>query len=253
MDSPIEDVAWLQPQSQSPLLTLPRELRDQIYESAFGHDYRMLKLGDLPTLATDSFPIGTPPLIHGLPSWLLGCKRILSEALWVFRKTRRVSAIRPAASFFKGEYEIPPGVSWNPLVFNQDVALNVVVSKEDHSTITGREVDQQFLLALKRLNARNMCLETVWNMDVFPEGYSSNANSHSRFWTTDWNGRFQRANITIVVYDEPPTEKLKQVEEKAEACARRLVGRCKASSWGSWEQDIGGPYNDTVWKKTVTV
>ncbi|KAI4960024.1 hypothetical protein J4E86_001643 [Alternaria arbusti] len=76
---------------QSPLFTrLPRELRDMIWEHAFGSDettfhYRNLAIDaknrKYPSSCLDDHYMG-------LPEWLLSCKTILGEALELFYRTQ---------------------------------------------------------------------------------------------------------------------------------------------------------------------
>ncbi|KAI4612422.1 hypothetical protein J4E80_007155 [Alternaria sp. BMP 0032] len=130
---------------QSPLFTrLPRELRDMIWEHAFGSDettfhYRNLAIDAKNRKYPSSY---LDDHYMGLPEWLLSCKTILGEALELFYRTqtyvptteygrtkRRVSLtprVRRRVFSAKSCYRAPPNPVdrseyKNPLLFNNSI------------------------------------------------------------------------------------------------------------------------------------
>lgn len=74
--------------AQSPLFTrLPRELRDMIWEDAFGSDETIFRYRELDIVASNRKYIYCDDQYTGLPDWLLLCKTVLREALEVFYTT----------------------------------------------------------------------------------------------------------------------------------------------------------------------
>jgi hypothetical protein len=84
------------PQSASPFFALPSEIRDQIYDEAFGNKIRQLSyhaLGIITFVVTPEYQPeilqGLISITRGLPQWLLSCKQICSEATETFSRTRK--------------------------------------------------------------------------------------------------------------------------------------------------------------------
>ncbi|KAH6875255.1 hypothetical protein BKA58DRAFT_399479 [Alternaria rosae] len=74
---------------QSPLFTrLPRELRDMIWEHAFGSDETEFHYRELAIVASNRKYTYCDDQYRGLPDWLLLCRTILGEALEVFYTTQ---------------------------------------------------------------------------------------------------------------------------------------------------------------------
>ena len=81
------------PQSQSSLLCLPREVRDQIYVDAFGSAtmnlrHRDLELEVLNNRCTYADKEIACTGLHGLPHWVQTCKQMCTEALETVSRTR---------------------------------------------------------------------------------------------------------------------------------------------------------------------
>ncbi|KAI4936788.1 uncharacterized protein J4E92_001513 [Alternaria infectoria] len=253
-------------QEGSALLNLPREIRNQIYlESLDGLNltFRVDKLIIVATRDTEGY-LGIrrlKPTKRGLPLWSLSSQQICYEFLDMIARTY---AFQPFGRPTFPENELP-GLS-NSLVFTPGGVRTVKLVPGDHIPKFWTEnngvfcdLTALFLELMDNLLLEDARLELIW-YHVETEYYYRNYMSRdlARQWEDDWQERFRKVKITVVVRSDPEKGGTPlSIMDDAEKCAMRLVGMGGASSW----DDLGRvdawkpwtPYQpDSVWVRHVT-
>jgi hypothetical protein len=163
----------------SPLLRLPQEIRNRIYDYALGskaikikHEHLLVKDARRKTYDHGILEViispGLPDLndksaqIIGLPSCLKSNEQICSEALELLGATRTFTA-----SKYKNLGIVSPQLHWslpfdcpNTLVFNSSVIQNIPISKG----LSVIRPQRQFLMVPKEMKAKDLYLHIVWNL-----------------------------------------------------------------------------------------
>tara|TARA_R110002003_G_scaffold52_21_gene4515 strand:+ start:14360 stop:15283 length:924 start_codon:yes stop_codon:yes gene_type:complete len=245
---------------------LPREIRDFIYEQAFGSEPRHYAveaaLGDYsphgfnkivalkhPSLSKQDECVAT-----GLPTWLLLSKQICNEAMDVFARTR---SFEP--SFFLGNTadHVASKASINSLLFNVQTFRHITLRPWDWSTTNVQDYIQfrrsngqfhvaiAFLSRLEALGCKYLCLDTVWHhwwhhgLTLF---YTWCNDEYNRLEILDerWNGSFKQVRLLLVYYKHLDYKKdVRQIMMKsAETYAQRLVGAGQEAVTMSWSDEV---------------
>jgi hypothetical protein len=249
-----------EPTRTFPFLLLPRELRDHIYDYAFGSEVIIFTP---PGLTLEAWPKGrksenggpvediaihypnTPPAYtRGLPLWLLTNKQICSEALSYFGSVRTFASV-DFSQIARYPTDVFPLVTHfncqSPLVFNDDVIRNVAIYTEKLYSLWSKIVFLRFI----------HCLDPK-SLDLGLElEYSSREYAYLKDWKKDfdawiatvwdtekWSGRFRKVFISISTDcdgDEPVVDTARF--DQVEALARRLVGNARTVTWSPFVFD----------------
>jgi hypothetical protein len=213
---------------------LPREIRDLVYEWAFGNEQRDFHLNDLLVIASPTSPVDGSS-IRGLNIWLLTCKSVCVEAIATFSRTR-FSTPR-----LRGQSK---SSLRNPLVFHEKSVRNIALcypysDPETRSSCYFKDCrvlhtvpPKLFLKAFTPYFTQHLDLKLLWDVDTIV------ATEPQRFlvWQKMWYGRFRRVEVCLVgqpqqrferSYGQPPrplpSVEMKLLDESAEVIARRLV------------------------------
>ncbi|KAH7084895.1 hypothetical protein BKA63DRAFT_484911 [Paraphoma chrysanthemicola] len=233
-----QKVATAVPQPQSSFFSLAREIRDDIYEYAFGREiisfnYHSLNIGASTKNSSDA--IAYP----GLPRWLLTCRAICSEALETFFRTR----------YFSPRYRREKrSTTPNSLLLHKDSIRNIKVEcpyspyllEADYIDPTHEAPFRMFLQATQPYLAPELVLFIVWAR--YGQDWSV-ARELAMFenWPKRLRGMFRRVEIDVLVRREEDNEQCLKRMQNAEEFARKLIGggdEGVRSSWGE-TKDLG--------------
>ncbi|KAH6865624.1 hypothetical protein BKA58DRAFT_461503, partial [Alternaria rosae] len=178
-----------------PFGRLPRELRDCIYDLAFGRLPTIFKTKGLIVQATHK-------VRHwGIPKWVLTNKQICSEALSYFGSSRTFNAIDiNRVCEFQSECDIIPSPDdpfTTPLVFNSEVLRNITIARE-YDQYMG--IEDKFMAILNRAHVKDASVELEWQVSRFRD--SKDWEEHLGAWIAEWHikqwdGNLRRVKITI--------------------------------------------------------
>ncbi|CAN9084988.1 unnamed protein product [Alternaria alternata] len=258
-----------EPTRTFPFLLLPRELRDYIYDYAFGSEITVLTPSALileawpkgrksengspdKDIATH-YPYTLPAYTKGLPLWLLTNKQICSEALSYFGTVRTFASggFSQIARYPKNFFPLTRKPNCRtPLVLNDDVIRNVTIRTKIDDYLWR---DSFFLRFLDRLDTKELELRLEWSVRGLPllEDWIKDLDACIiKSWDTEkWGGRFGKVVITIPTgYYGDELEVSAARFDQVEALARRLVGNVGTVIWGPF---IRGYYN--IYKRSVVV
>ncbi|KAI0583794.1 hypothetical protein TUN199_07720, partial [Pyrenophora tritici-repentis] len=185
----------------SSFFRLPRELRDQIYDYAFGEIGTKFRTRNMYILARRE----SREMRQGLPNWLRTNKQICYEALAFFGSTH-VFTDEPLYEEWTDE---PPYEEWTssadsdlttPLVFNKDIIRNVGWSH------TYFQPGDPFLVLLRQLDVTVSTLHLEW----FPYmGYwnTSSIDDQIAEWAAvhlhSREGSLRKVKIDVIVCEHP--------------------------------------------------
>ena len=270
------DAQACEPTRTSPFLLLPRELRDRIYDYAFGSEITIFTPPDLILEARPKgrkseksgpdkdiaihYPKTRPAYTRGLPLWLLTNKQICSEALSYFGSVQtftRADLCRipryPKRLVLKWEYS---GCQ-TPLVFNSDVIRNVTIRAEKNFDLWNQSAFLEFVdrLDTKELELRLECeratryyphLQFLWRNSLY-------AWIIRDLDTEKWDGRFRKVIISIPTDCDGAESVVDAARfDQMEALARRLVGNVRTVTWGPFVFDYMDRGNK-VYKRSIVV
>jgi hypothetical protein len=243
-----------EPTGTFPFVRLPKELRDCIYDYAFGALPTIFKAGGLLTQATRkvrnsnakngddkvlshdarlNYHKQIPAFAQGLPRWLLVSKQICSEALSYFGQLHTFCAINERHLRKLQKYlNLVPGSPCliTPLVFNSDVLRNITITREMYESL---QIEQDFLALLVRLDVKVLSLELeccIIRTDI-KDDWKEHLNDcvaewedweeHLNDWVAEWNAEKWVGNLRSVTITIPiPIPKLKGWDEQIISTAR---------------------------------
>ena len=245
------------PTGTFPFARLPRELRDCIYDYAFGPLLTVFVLRGLPIQATrkvrsleeDDGDIDIdiryhdtiPAFTRGLAKWVLTNKQICSEALSYFGASRTFNAVdvhrlrqlRKERDVLSGLTDYPYST---PLVFNNEVLRDITITREYCQRTV---IEERFMAVLNRTHVQDVSVELKWQVSRFRD--SKDWEAHLDAWIAEWHnkqwdGNLRKVKITIPTnwHSENPVFDTVRFEE-VEALARRLVGRDEVATWGDFD------------------
>ena len=237
-------------QPQSPLFCLPREIRDQVYEHAFGDEPTRLFYDPLMVLIINIFPseeVAYPEedVAKGLPTWILGSKQLCSEALCVLGKSRYFSPIDDLQFQHSIHNDHSRGIL-NPLAINLKV-INHVGFLEIYSCEV-KEMHEYFLQLLRKFRAADLASGSSPNLLSFKTIWRTYGKKDGGFYLPGWAyawpdlvlpGECPKVKLTISHYGNEDTigtatENLGQFTKGAADCAAGLVANGAQPIWGEW-------------------
>jgi hypothetical protein len=254
---------------------LPRELRDYIYDYAFGSEAIIFTP---PGLTLEAWPKGRksknggpvediaihypntlPAYTRGLPLWLLTNKQICSEALSYFGIMRTFASVdfSQIARYPTDVFPLLPDFNCpSPLVFNDDVIRDVTIRAEKLSSFWPKIVFIRFIhcLDLKSLDL-GLGLECSSREYAYFKDWKKDFDAWiATCWDTGkWSGRFRKVIISISTDcdgDEPVVDTARF--DQVEALARRLVGNVRAVIWSPFIFDYMDRGNK-IYKRSIVV
>ncbi|CAI9637120.1 unnamed protein product [Alternaria burnsii] len=271
------DAQACEPTRTSPFLLLPRELRDHIYDYAFGSEVSIFTPPDLVLEAWPKgrksenggpvediaihYPNTLPAYIRGLPLWLLTNKQICSEALSYFGTVRTFasvdySQISQSSKLFPLEWKHSDRQT--PLVFNTDVIRNVTILAGKNDILWKQSA---FLEFLDRLDTKELDLRLECNPATRYYTYQRILRNDLYAWinrdlnTDKWGGRFRKVIISIATDcdgAEPVVDTVRTRFDQGEALARRLVGNVGTVVWGPFVFDHI-LHGNKIYKRSIVV
>jgi hypothetical protein len=269
-------------QYESPFFELPRELRDHIYELAFGSDSFLIRYAALdfritPTLyhLKDVLPLSyTPSSPRGMPVWIRSCKHICVEALELLGRLRAFEPI-----VFDHVVEAANAHQQSPILFQPNIVRNILLSpicrvldkrvlRVQHLDPSGQEQLAKFLHFLHNLDSKYLSLYTTWSRDWHqmctlhnrscwpsynhPDLLIEEPEAFFNEWNAIWNGMFRRVQITLHFFAPPTVQDASLlILQAAEAFAERLVGEGAQLSLAYLGMtDVGS--REGLWRTRVT-
>jgi hypothetical protein len=260
-------ISTIPTQEGSALLSLPREIRNNIYIKLLtGVDltFRMDKIIVVATQDSDGLFGHSKRGTRGLPLWMLSCQQICYELLDI---TARTHTFQPCGRPKNAEGELE-GVP-NSLIFADGGVRNILMIPDFDSGLnlgrnSGVVGDQAvpFLKLMDSLFLKDAVLEVAWSHNYRGQHWS--VNEPAKFtaeWGEVWYGRFRKVKITIAVVQDPEKGGTPLwIMDEAEYCAAILVGAGSSVSWESLGHRIGAQRlamyhrrQPTVWVRRVTV
>lgn len=214
------------PQSGSPLLQLPRELRDKIYDYLFGNPARQFFHRDIAISAiTDTSHYSWP--ILGLPHWLLTCRQISTEAMDLFARTRTfeytdlctgmcVTFECDCDFMYIGKQPVAQSLVFSNDRSVQRIALRPTMALNSMVPLQFRRAHipetTAFLQVVSDLDAHDLQLKMEWDR-AWHGPYSGYRLERTREWVrdeervfdfleSDWDGRMRRVEIVLVYHEK---------------------------------------------------
>ena len=216
-------------QHGSALLSVPCEIRDQIYTKALEESPLTFRVDKLMVIATHNPEVSieaSKPVCRGLPLWMLSSRQVLYEVLdliaWTF-------TFQPLGRITGPERELAGAP--NSLIFTNDGVRNIKLRYLVFNTkeYLGEHLIIPFLKLMNDLSLKNACLELVWSYTSFRYALMPDeANLFIHAWAEHWNGRFRKVKIEIEAETDP---KQLWIMGEAEKCAVRLIGTGGSVSW----------------------
>ena len=217
----------------SPFLLLPRELRDRIYDYAFGSEITIFTPPDLILEARPKgrkseksgpdkdiaihYPKTRPAYTRDLPLWLLTNKQICSEALSYFGSVR---------TFTRAD------------LWKQSAFLEFV------DRLNTKELELR--LECERATRYYPHLQFLWGNSLY-------AWIIRDLDTEKWDGRFRKVIISIPTDCDGAESVVDAARfDQLEALARRLVGNVRTVTWGPFIFDYMDRGNK-VYKRNIVV
>ncbi len=227
-------------QDRSALLSLPREVRDQIYVEILEGLPLTFRLGKLyiTVIGTQNreADINSVWQLHrGLLLWMLSSQQILYEALGMIARTY---TFQPFGRLGYLEAELPGKP--NSLVFTDGGVQNIMMYPEvsDYTFFKRRDTSIRgdlsvpFLKVMNSVHIKDACLELIWQWDN--ERSREDTATFVSEWGEIWTGRFLKVTIEIWDVSTYNTGGISLwILEEAEKCAARLVGIDGTISWVS--------------------
>ncbi|KAF2833762.1 hypothetical protein CC86DRAFT_376869 [Ophiobolus disseminans] len=257
----------------SALLVLPREIRDKVYEHAFGDETRGF-IHNLCGVAAYKQPtrrtLDVPGLL-GLPKWPLNCKLICTEAMDLFGRTRSFegfpqevflqldpgwefldiqaisitkvieSAGSPAPNLLTFNFNVMRTIYLQPWVCEWKLCVDCIIRRRYVEATTA------FLALVRAFDSQGLCLQTVWDMWWYEDKRLS-----AKSWDKDevkmfdfledrWDGRFRKVHITLPcrTMDEDAAHNRTKFAEKF---SRRLVGDSGGKVSLEWGEEEPGTF-----------
>lgn len=269
-------------QYESPFFHLPREVRDQIYDFAFGSDTFTIKYAALDFRITptyyhpkDVLPLRyIPPPPRGIPAWIRSCKHICVEALELLGRLRAFEPI-----VLDHVVEASKAHHQNPILFQTGILRNILLNpncyvlerkvlRVQHLDASGQDQLAKFLNFLHELNFKNLSLYTTWSRDWHqmcmlhnrscwpsynhPDLLMDEPEAFFNEWKGIWNGMFQRIQITLHFFAPPTVQDASLlILQAAEVFAERLVGEGARLSLAYLGMiDVGS--REGLWRTRVT-
>ena len=217
-------------QHGSALLSLPREIRDQIYTKALEESPPTFRVDKLMVIATHNPEVSieaSKPVCRGLPLWMLSSRQVLYEVLDLIART---FTFQPLGRITGPERELAGAL--NPLIFTNDGVRNIKLQylfNIPKTYIREEYMNNPFLKLINDLSLKNACLELVWGYrSVRYAWMPDKAEWFIDAWKGHWNGRFRKVKIEINVETDP--EQM-WIMGEVEKCALRLIGTGGPVSW----------------------
>jgi hypothetical protein len=260
-------ISTIPTQEGSAFLSLPREIRNNIYIkllTGVNLTFRMDKLIVVATQDPDGLFRHSKPGARGLPLWMLSCQQICHELLDIIARTHTFQPCgRPKNA--EGELEGVP----NSLIFADGGVRNILMIPDfndrwflgRHAGVAGDQT-VPFLKLMDSLFLKDAVLELAWIHYYRRQHWS--ASEPAKFtaeWGEAWYGRFRKVKIIVAVIQDPEKGGTPLwIMDEAEKCAVILVGAGGSVSWESLGRRVDprtpGKYyrsQPTVWVRRVTV
>lgn len=262
------DLAY-EPQDMCAFLRLPRELRDQIYEDAFGEiDIGLVHQGVEYFISDLDYWARECSSRNGLPQWVRTCKQMTEEAIEVLTRTCSFRPLFPRIH----------RLSSNPLVFRPGNVRSIII-EPDPDVVLGKAVNPLSVRALRgdpsggsltsleHLQIKEGQLHIIWSRwwhqpGVWPDAHwyapewlVNEPGMWTEDWTDYWAGRFRKVSIAVVVHTDPDVGDVStNLVRLAETLAKRLVGPGGTPAWKiSYTNEFSETDGISYWTRCVTV
>ncbi|KAH7084907.1 hypothetical protein BKA63DRAFT_498437 [Paraphoma chrysanthemicola] len=251
-------------QNRAAFFTLPREVRDQIYVEAFGHEVYKFSYKDIKISAYHHPRIVIKRkacyFFNGLPQWLLSCKRICTEATSVFSGTRHFDFYPFPNRFIVTPEDRMTSVFTNSLVFHPGALQNIILGKSldavlsransagiwHFATITTfpRITPQhQWFSLIEACRGPRLCMEMVWrrywhnDRDKFAPQWLKGETEAFDYLDAQWSGKFRKIKLTVIYYSKSGVA-LGKMLELGESCVLRLMESISDQSKPVWQDEV---------------
>ncbi|CAI9632738.1 unnamed protein product [Alternaria burnsii] len=224
------------------LLSLPREIRDQIYTKALEQPPPTFRVDELMVIATHHSEVSieaSEPVCRGLPLWMLSSRQVLYEVLDLIART---FTFQPLKRITGPERELAGAP--NSLILTNDGVRNIklrYLNDTPKNYIRVGYLNNLFLKLINDLYLKNACLELVWGWRSVQYAWMPDRTDwFIDAWKEHWNGRFRKVKIEIKV--EKDLEQM-WIMGEAEKCALRLIGTGGSVSWTTLDSSDVQYYN----------
>ena len=241
-------------QSQSPFhfFQLPREVRDNIYEFAFGNDEHQFNYRGLKIAATTTNPNTHSTCLQGLPEWILASRSTCTEAIETFHRTR---AFSPRTREFGKTDAVP-----NALVLHSNAIRNIELCYVSCAYVRLGDArhdvpPRMFLAYLQPFLASDLNLKLDWSESrchfCGNRGEYNSVSEHVQNyenWGRTWVGCFKQVVIDLTTC-QMSAQGLEDLRMRFEARSKRLVGCAETDEEGGGVQVRWGT---EVWSVDAT-